>query len=84
MEKIPEFRIVGGASQEDKEKARGEIEFRLTDHVASLPESGRKQIKQLEYPKTQDELALIAFANEETNRLRIEAGMEPYELPPEN
>lgn len=84
MEKIPGFRIVGGASEEVKNDVRKEMEYRLTDHIDTLPERTYKELEKLEYPKSPEEVELIAFANEETNRLRIEAGVEPYEIPSEN
>jgi hypothetical protein len=84
MEKIPGFRVVGGASEEVKEKTKQEIELRLTDHIKSLSEADQKEIKRLEYPKTEEEYSLINFANAETNRLREESGMEPYTIPAEN
>lgn len=84
MEKIPGFRIVGGASEEAKEKAKEKIEFLLTDHIDSLPRKSQKDIERFEYPKTEVEFSLINFVNAETNRLRKESGMDPYDIPPEN
>ncbi len=84
MEKIPGLRIVGDAPDTVKQKARNEIEERLTNHLASLSELDRKAAERFEYPKTPEEIILIDFANTETNRLRIEAGMEPYNIPQEN
>ena len=84
MEKIPGLRIVGGAPEEDKKSVRDRMEFRLTNHIDSIPESGRIEIKKSEYIKSPEELALISLANQETNKLRAEFGLEPYEIPPEN
>ncbi len=81
MEKIPDLRIVGDASEEAKAKERQTIEARLTDHVASLSETEQKALERLEYPKSPEELSLIDFANEESNRLRAEAGVESYDIP---
>lgn len=84
MDKGPEFRIVGGASEEKKEEARKELESALFDHFASLSPKEREKLEKLEYTKSEKEIALINFANEETNRLREEAGLEPYDIPKEN
>lgn len=84
MEKIPGLRIVGDASEEIKGAAKIVIESRLTNHVHSLSEKDREYIVQHEYPKTEQELVLIDFANSETNRLREEVGLEPYDIPAEN
>ena len=80
----PEFRIVGGASEEHKEETKSELERALYDHYAFLPPEERERLEKLEYPKSVKELALIRFANAETNRLRIGAGLEPYDIPSEN
>ncbi|MDD5318621.1 MAG: hypothetical protein PHF79_02255 [Candidatus Pacebacteria bacterium] len=84
MEKIPGFRIVGGASEEEKQKTRTEIESHLVDHIATLPEHGRKELEKLEYPKTETEVKLIEFANDETSRLREACGLEVYDIPLDN
>lgn len=84
MEKGPEIRIIGGASAEKKEQVKKEIEQALFNHFESLSPEEQEQLKKLEYPKSEKELALIGFANEETSRLMQEAGIEPYDVPVEN
>lgn len=84
MEKGPEIRIVGGASAEKKEQAKKEVERALFSHFESLSPQEREQFEKFEYPKSETELALISFANEETSRLMQEAGIEPYDVPIDN
>lgn len=87
MEKGPEFRIVGDASQEKKDDAKEAIELLLFDHQKSLETSSPKlveKLKKFEYKKSEKELALIDFANKETNELMKEADTEPYDIPANN
>lgn len=84
MNKGPEFRIVGGAPEEGKEEVKKEFEKAFFDHFTSLSPKEREGLGKLEYPKSEKEIALINFANEETNRLRQEFGLEPYDIPQEN
>jgi len=84
MEKGPEVRIVGGASAEKKEQVKKEIEQALFSHFESLSPQEREQFEKFEYPKSEKEIALISFANEETSRLMQEAGIEPYDVPVDN
>jgi len=84
MEKGPEIRIVGAASAENKEGVKNEIRQALFSHSDSLSPEEREQFEKFEYPKSEKELALIGFANEETSRLMKEAGIEPYDVPIEN
>lgn len=84
MEKGPEIRIVGGASAEKKEQTRKEVEQALFSHFESLSPQEQKLFEKFEYPKSEKELALIGFANEETSRLMQEAGIEPYYVPVDN
>ena len=84
IEKGPEFRIVGGASPEKKEEAKKELQEALFNHFESLSPKEQKELKKFEYKKSDKEKSLIDFANQETNELRQEAGMEPYNVPYEN
>lgn len=84
MEKGPEIRIIGSASEEKKEQTRKEIEQALFNHFESLPLQEQEQLKKFEYPKSEKEIALIDFANKETSRLMQESGIEPYNVPAEN
>lgn len=84
MEKTPEFRIVGNASAEKKAEVKKELADSLFSHLASLSKKERDLLRKFEYPKTEQERALIGFANRETDRLMEEAGVEPYDIPEEN
>lgn len=84
MNEIPGLRIVGGASDKVKIKAKEEIERRLTHHIETLSEKELSDLKRLEYPKSPIEVALIRFVNEETNRLIDELGLKPYDVPEVN
>jgi len=84
MKKGPEFRMVGGASPEKKEKAKQELEKAFFDHIESLPKEVQEKIEKLEYPKSEKEIALIDFANQETSRLMEEVGVEPHDIPLDN
>lgn len=84
MEKGPEIRIVGNVSTEKKEQVKKEMNQALFDHFESLPKEGQDQMRKLEYPKSEKEIALIDFANEETSRLMQETGIEPYDVPLDN
>lgn len=84
MEKVPNFRIIGGASEKAKEEERECMEFKLVDHIESLSEQAQKNLERLEYPKTEMEFSLIGFANSETDRLMEESGVNPYDIPADN
>lgn len=84
MEKIPDFRTIGSASLEHKEKIRDELVEKLFSHFESLSPEDQKILEKQEYPKTEVELALIGFANRETSRLMQDADVEPHDIPEEN
>lgn len=84
MEGGREIRIVGGASVEKKEQATKELEQALFSHFESLSPDEREQFEKFEYPKSEKELALVSFVNEETSRLMQEAGIKPYDVPVDN
>ncbi|MER3406810.1 MAG: hypothetical protein C4278_00005 [Patescibacteria group bacterium] len=84
MGKVPKIRIIGTASPKEKKKVKEEIRLALFEHFKSLSEEEKKMFKKFEYPKSEIELALINFANKITNELMKEAGVEPYDIPPEN
>ncbi|MBU1290099.1 hypothetical protein KKG85_02570 [Patescibacteria group bacterium] len=84
MEKGPKISVVGNASFEKKEQAKKEAEQAFFDHFESLPLRAREQLAKFEYPKSEKELALIDFANQETNKLMREAGVETYNISAEN
>ena len=84
MEKIPSFRVVGDVPKSVKEEASDYKRKFLHDHFESLLPSEKERLKKLEYPKSEKEIALINFANEETSRLMQEAGVESYNVPIDN
>lgn len=84
MESGPEFRIVGGASKEAGDAVRKKYESAFSAHLDSLSKADREALEKLEYPKSDDEIGLINFANEETSRLMFEVGASPYDIPVEN
>lgn len=84
MREIPEFRIVGPASEAGKHKARRIIEDRFSKHQESLPPRHQELLRKFEYPKSPQEAELLDFANRETNRLLEELGAEPFDVPAQN
>lgn len=85
MESGPEIRVVGKKPVETKEKIKKEILGYFGEkHLESLPEESRKEILTLEYPKTPEELELIAFANKKTNELMVKAGVKSYDISANN
>jgi hypothetical protein len=84
MEKGPHIRIIGGAPAEKKEQVERRLFQAFSNHLKSLSPQERELFEKFEYPKSEKELALIQFANEETSRLMQEAGIEPYDIPAEN
>lgn len=84
MDKGPNFRIVGGAPEEKKSQAKASIESRVFHHMDEWPPEAQEEIIKFEFSKTPEYLECINFANEETNRLRKEAGLAPYDFPADN
>jgi hypothetical protein len=84
MERTPEFRIIGRAPEEEKEKVREQFRGLLFSHLEYLPPEAQELIRKFEYPKTKEEIAVINFANQETNRLRKKLGLESFDIPLEN
>jgi hypothetical protein len=84
MKKVPKFRIIGKAPKEEKEKAKKELYDLLFKHLESLPPAVQERVKKFEFPKNEEEILFINFANEETNNLRRKFGLDPYNIPIEN
>jgi hypothetical protein len=84
MEKIPEFRVVGDASEEVKQVEKEKLKKSLSSNIEGLSEKRREMVRQFEIPKSVEQLALVDFANGETDRLMRELGLEPHDIPPEN
>lgn len=83
-EQGPEFRIVGGASPENKEEVKKGLQKALFNHFESLSPEEREKVEKFEYNKSEKETGFIDFANQETNKLRQEFGLESYNIPYEN
>ncbi len=87
MRRGPEFRIVGGAPEEEKGKARKRLEDLLGEkhlELLKLTKESKEELRRLEYPKSPIELALIDVANQETSELMEKAGLDPYDIPERN
>ncbi|MCC6520834.1 hypothetical protein IT403_02545 [Candidatus Nomurabacteria bacterium] len=84
MEKGPVIRTIGNASSEKKEMSKKEIINALFNHFESLSPQEEEELRKHEYPKSEKEISVINFANQETSRLMKEAGIEPYDIPTEN
>ncbi len=78
------FRIIGDAGDNAKAETQQAFEHKLFDHLDSLSDSERAELQKMEYRKTPDQLTLIDFANDETNRLRAEFGLPKYDMPYDN
>lgn len=84
MLKGPEFRIVGSASEEKKQEAKKELEDRFFRQLESLSPEQLEKLKRTEIPKSEKALVAIDFANQETDRLMVELGLEPFDIPNDN
>lgn len=84
MEKLPDFGIVGNASEEDKAVVVDKIIEGFLKQGELLSDKKQKELKEAEYKKTEDQLSIIKSLNEETNKLMIESGVEPFDIPEKN
>lgn len=84
MEKAPQIRAIGNASVEEKEKAKDNLHDLLFSHFESLKPEEVDELKKLEYPKSETEIACINFANKKTDELMQEAWVAPYDIPVQN
>jgi len=80
MERMPRFEIRGKAPEKEKEEIRKRIYGLLFSHFEYLPPHAQEIVRKFEYPKTKEEIAIIKFANEETNRLRKKLGLKPFDI----
>lgn len=89
MEKLPSFerpapRVVGPVSPEKRAAfSRRILENFGRKHYKQFPKEG-KALKAAEYGKTPMEKRFIARANEFTNKLLVEAGLNPFDIPERN
>lgn len=86
MEKGPEIRIVGSASEEEKNRINQEHKKMLVgeNHLDDMPDDLRKEMEKDEISKTKEQLMIFDYANKETNRLLEKFGIEPYDIPEKN
>jgi len=84
MEKGPEFKIVGRASEEAKQSTIKHLEDALFHHLDSVSLEETEEIYKFEIPKTPEQVRMIEFANKEINELRKKFGLESYDVPIEN
>jgi hypothetical protein len=82
MEKIPETNIVGDVQEEYKNRVKELLEKRFLAQDELLFEG--KKITDYEIIKTPEQISIINFINQETNRLMIESNAEPFDVPIEN
>ncbi len=88
MKNGKEFSVVGDVPDEVKRAYRQQLELDFSNHASFCriqnrpPEFGRPPHLWYEFAKTPTELAILAFVNEETNRLMTAAGVEPFDLSP--
>jgi hypothetical protein len=84
MEKVHNFNIVGSESDSEREKITNELNNRLNNSRSLIPEKELDRLKATEYPKGPLETAAISFANEYSNLLMRQAGVESHNIPTDN
>lgn len=88
-EKLPQFerpepRTVGPASEEMQDKVRRVIKERFGEkHYDQFPGKG-KMMRMHEYELKPYEINVVEKANEITNKLLVDAGQMPHDVPPQN
>lgn len=81
----PNIKIVGGASPKNKERIKQwATRFFSEGHLSNLSKEQREALKRLEYPKSDEELLLIGFADEKVSELMEKSGVRSYGVPPQN
>lgn len=85
MKEIPQFRIVGNATEDQKNEEREYLRNALYHHYqTALSEEDLEIIEKEEREKTKMELLLIDYANKETSSLMESVGAPSYDIPAEN
>lgn len=86
MENMPKFEVVGKVTDNDKRKFQDAEKDVFLRQEKSVPETDedRLEIEKTEIAKTPEQVAILNFINNETNRLMDECGVEPYDLPINN
>ncbi len=86
MEKLPNLGVVGDASDEEKEKflkRQRDIFINQLEFEELSPEV-KETIEKANFPKSPEQISILNFINEETNRLMVELDIEPFDVPPKN
>jgi len=81
MRKIPEIRVVGDAPVVEKDKAAERIRQSILHSVEALSPKLKEKLEQFETPSTEIEQKIFSFANDHTNRLMDELGLDYYDIP---
>jgi len=81
MESGPEFRIVGGARDKSVEKVLTDIDDAFSRNEGPLNKKRREFVLKHEIEKTPEIIEMIKYANDYTNKLLLQYGIEPYDIP---
>lgn len=80
----PEPPVVGAADEMRKQAVANEIRKNFSDNRDQLSEDRKRKLRAVEYPKSELEQSVIDDVNQLTNKLLVEAGVQPYDIPTEN
>lgn len=83
MENGPKIRIIGNADDDTRVQLEQEI-LKNLNTKGGLNKADLEKLKDFEIEKTEKELVLIHFADQEISHLMKEAGVEPYSVPSDN
>jgi hypothetical protein len=83
MERLPKFEVIGAVSDEIKEQVIQKQQEKFEKQQELLYEDIKVEFEAAEAknPKTPEQIAVLNFINEETNRLLVECGAEPFDIP---
>lgn len=85
MERLPKFEVIGKVSPMEKEiVVDGQREIFLRQQDMLSPKEKAKFSLAEEKEKTPEQIAVLDFINIETNRLMVEAGVTPFNIPVKN
>ena len=85
MERMRDYRVVGNIENDEKQAVKEELGLSLKeDNLLGISEEFRDKIHEQEYEKDENLVKIIKFANQKSNELLIELGLEPIDIPIEN
>lgn len=84
MERGSQIRVIGNASEQDKEELRVDIDNVFHRHAEHIPVELREKFEQYEIPKSEQEITLIQLVNIVTDELMKEYGIDSHDVPLEN